>query len=146
MSTPNPFEKPTSLTFNSDMTVAVFDPAGVAPVTIIQRDDPWKIQAKLHMDGGATSYLGGTLKVEAYLESIGGGFEGKVGPTEEIALNYSDPQECTVEIEIPPAVDLGAEAGAYKLMTVMTYVKGSGLPGEIACFAEGPVVQLYDPA
>lgn len=147
---PTLFEKPTSLTFNSDMTVAVLDPNGVAPTTIIQRDDDWEIEVKLHMDGGATSYLGGTFEVKAYLESIGGGFEGQVGETKIVSLNGNDPQDLPAKIKVPAAKNMPSpqpQAGAYKLVTIMTYHKlNSNKPGEIAGFVEGPVVQLYDPA
>jgi hypothetical protein len=131
----------------SELTAVVLD-TGQAPETVIKRTDPWQVETKLHLEGGATRFMGGKFKVSSYLESIGSHFEGQVGETKEMALNGSDPQDLTVAIEVPKATEMSEQpkAGAYKLTTVVTYVRMDGVtPDEIAGFVDGPVVQLYDP-
>ncbi|GIK40001.1 MAG: hypothetical protein KJ077_19500 [Anaerolineae bacterium] len=138
-----PFEHPfTGPAMTATASAVVLDPAGVQPSTIIQTEDAWRIRVNWQISGAAAPMLAGDWTVRAFLESIGPGFEGQVGPTRVVPLNPPAPalvRNYTTDIDVPGNT---VAAGTYKLVTLINYAH-LGVPGEMAAFVEGPVLQFY---
>lgn len=144
-----PFEHPFGGAMTGNMMVSVSDPAAgaYAPATIIQRDHAWQINVNWTISGPAALSLGGDWQVRAFVESIGPGYEGQVGPTVPIPVASSAPafvRNYNATINVPAANTIPTfNAGAYELTVLINYTNG-GVPGEIAGVEELPNFQLYD--
>ena len=140
-----PFEDPFGGLLTGTMTANVEDPGGIQPPsTIIQTDDAWNIVVEWSIDGVAAPFLGGDWHVRVFVESIGPGFAGQVGPTVDVPLASQPPgpprnYEATVNV----AAGFLAE-GTYKIVALLNY-DVLGDPQEMAAFHDGPIVQLYVP-
>ncbi len=122
---------------------AVLDPAGLQPTNVIRTTDTWHVSISWRIRGTVVNALAGNWQVRAFLESMGAGFEGQVGPIHNQNLNTDqfDPREYTALITVPP----GTPAGTYKLVVVVNYFELSGQPGFMAGHQEGPIVQIFNP-
>lgn len=126
-----------------DITAQVLDPAGITPPEkIIRENDPWAVKANWHIQGPVAPIVGGDWKVSVYAESMGPGAEANLG-SQNVAVNSApppSPRNYTATINVPAGT---LPAGVYRLVTVLNY-SNLGVPQEIAGFAEGPFVQIYD--
>jgi len=143
------FEQTFGTAMTATGTVTVLAPAlgAYPPTKIIQRDHAWEIKVDWEISGPAASTLGGKWKVRCYLEPIGDGFEGQVGPTKEVYVDSAPPlplpRKYTTTINVPAASSIpGLVDGAYRLVTLINY-ENMGVPGEIAANQEGPILQFY---
>ena len=132
-------------TFGGLLAVAdsavVEDPAGIAPTHIIQENDAWRIRVDWTLSLGAAPFLGGVqYEVSAYADSLGGGFEGQIGATQNVP---GGPLNLQAIIDVPAAAAGGLSAGAYRLTTLIVTKDAAGVPLEMAGFLEGPVIQVY---
>jgi hypothetical protein len=122
----------------------VTDPTGLNPSpNIIQIADAWAVRVQWSVAGNFVVLMnpGALWRVRVMLESIGPGLEAQVAtatvPVGAPALSHSYNQVLSIAANFP-----GLVPGAYKLTTVIT-IENGGLPGEIAAFDEGPVLQFY---
>lgn len=141
-----PFEPqnvPPNFFTGSITAFAVLDPAGLQPTIVIRTTDTWHVRINWRIDGIVANALAGTWRVAAFLESIGAGFEGQIGPTVNINLNVDPvaPREYSALITVPP----GTPAGTYKLVVTVNYLELGGTPGFMAGYEEGPVLQFFNP-
>ncbi|MCI0350155.1 MAG: hypothetical protein L0Z53_12085 [Acidobacteriales bacterium] len=130
--------------FNGQINAfAVLDPAGLQPTTIIRTTDTWHVSISWVIAGIVADALAGAWQVSAFLESMGTGFEGQVGVTLNInlAVDPSTPRNYNALITVPP----GTPAGAYKLVTTVTYLTPANQPGFMAGYEEGPILQFFNP-
>lgn len=138
-----PFEHPfLGPSLNATVNSVVLDPVGFQPNTIIQTEDAWVVRVNWQISGPGAPMLAGDWTVRAFLESIGPGFEGQVGPAKVVSLNTAPPaavRNYTTDINIAGGA---VPAGAYKLVTLINY-SHLGVPGEMAAYTEGPVLQFY---
>ena len=121
----------------------VLDP-DLNPNRVLQTNLDWNIQVDWNISGMIAGGLGGEWEVRAYVESIGTGFEGQVGPAMIVPLSSAPAtasRSYTTTITVPAGTP---PAGAYKLAVLVNYSNG-GLPQQMAAFAEGPVLQFYNP-
>lgn len=128
--------------------LVVLDP-GLPPTTIIKMSDPFNVQVEWHIEGGLVPMLGGNWHINVFCESIGKGFEGQLGAEKVVALgdgaltNPPPKRAYSTLIDVPAAETIADfEPGAYKLTAVITYENG-GVPGEMAGYSEGPILQFY---
>ncbi|HGY54842.1 MAG TPA: hypothetical protein ENK44_03990 [Caldithrix abyssi] len=114
---------------------------GWAPTNIIQTGQNWRVQFDWNTIGPLNYYMAGTWHLRVYLEKMGGG-EFTL-PSANKTVNFvSAPHHYSNEyIEIPGGT---VPAGIYKLVTAITMKGPGGIPGPIAMFGEGPMVQFYD--
>ena len=103
---------------------------------IIDRRDAWSVKVDWTIGGFLAPALGGNWEVRAFLESMGVGFEGQVGPTVTVPAAAR-----TATINIPPAnLDPAKVNGAYKLVVTLTHVNPA--PTGIAGYEEGTIIQF----
>jgi hypothetical protein len=133
------------------IVATVTDPAGVVPQTnIIQIADPWTVRVQWSITGGIVSVIDdkATWRLRVYLESLGPGLEALVGSADVQVdtvplMPLPAPGTRSYDRIIPvPGNFPGLQPGAHKLVTVLTIDK-SGVPGMIAGFVEGQVLQFY---
>jgi hypothetical protein len=122
--------------------VAVLDPSGLQPTTIIRTTDTWHVSISWRIAGIVADALAGTWQVRAFLESMGAGFEGQVG-SQTINLNTdpTTPRDYSALLTVPP----GTPAGTYKLVVTVNYLTPSNQPGFMAGYQEGPILQFFNP-
>ena len=140
-----PFEHPFGGLLAGTMTAHVHDPAGIQPPsTIIQTDDPWNIVVEWSIDDAIAPFLGGDWHVRVFVESIGPGFEGQVGPTVDVPLAShppGPPRNYSATVNVAAGF---LAAGSYKIVALLNYDM-LAVPLEMAAFHEGPIVQIYVP-
>jgi len=118
---------------------------GPNPTTILNVNTPWSIQLRWSITGYLMSAIGGDWRLQAFLESMGGGFEGTVaGPVgHPVALGtvVDSTRNYTQTLPVPP--NPAIHAGAYKLVITITHVN-LGLPTQLAAYVEGPILQFIN--
>ena len=108
---------------------------------IIDRKDAWNITVNWNTSGFLAPAIGGNWQVRAFLESMGPGFEGQVGPTVSVAA--PGPLSKSATINVPAANTIGGLiAGAYKLVVTLTHVNPA--PTGVAGYEESIVLQFVD--
>lgn len=105
---------------------------------IIDTKDAWNIGVAWNTSGGIATAIGGTWQVRAYLESMGVGFEGQVGPVVNVPAPGALAKNAT--IPVPPPNTMGITPGAYKLVVTLTHVNPN--PTGIAGYLESTIVQF----
>ena len=127
------------------ISTAVLDPAGVNPRTIIKMTDPWRLRVDWSLHGPLVPMIDGDWRVTAYLESMGPGPEITLGTAVIDIGSGGTPDALGLEYQhtFNLAPNTPNVAGAYKLVTVITSVSETGLPGPFAAFDEGPILQFY---
>ena len=143
-----PFEHNYGAALSGTIAVSIVDPAAGAypPSSIVQRDHAWRINVNWTINGSAALGLGGDWTVRAFLESVGPGFEGQIGPTMSVPVSSATPsfsRSYATTINAPAANTIpGLNDGAYGLTVLINYSNG-GVPGEIAGVVEMPIMQFY---
>jgi hypothetical protein len=114
----------------------------IQPTTIIRTDQEWFVHLKWELRGSLVAMVDGEWHIQAYLESMGTGFEGELkSPGDTLPVNPGSPLY-EHRFRVPAGT---VEAGSYKLVTHISYVRPDGLPGPMAGFYEVPLVRFYDP-
>lgn len=136
------------------------DPVETAPpgvlVTkrIIRRDQAWNVKVDWEMHGPLANWLDAEFRLRAYLESMGPGTEYALPAAGPVAIATLSVPVAPVgglptriyEALIPVAA-LSVDVGAYKLVTVLQlFERSTGNPTPVAGFAEGPMIQIFQPA
>lgn len=125
--------------------VQVLD-ADLTPNHVLQLGKDWhiKVEWEITDDPGHAPLvpaIGGTWQVRAKLESIGAEWEGMVGAMVPVALVPGQTHYSTTihGAGFPPA----GNDGGYKLLVTINYIYPTGVPGPMAGFLEGPMIQFY---
>jgi hypothetical protein len=132
---------------------AVTEVGGVTPNNIIRTDQDWQIKIDWSLQGSllGTPFFSfrGEWVVRVYLESMGPSNEYEIpigGSGAHVSVATFTPdgpskRDYTTTINIAPnAVD----PGIYKMVVAVTYESSPGVPGPIAGFHEGGMLQLYE--
>jgi hypothetical protein len=127
----------------------VYEIGGVAPKNIIRIDQDWLVRLNWALEGSLKSMICGTWCLNLHLESIGKGQE------LDLPGAYNE-----VRVPLDPCgdgrytYDFVVKAGTvrpehcstpFKLVSTITYENSCGLPGPMAGFVEGSILQFYDP-
>jgi hypothetical protein len=127
----------------------VYEVGGVAPKNIIRIDQDWFVRLNWALEGTLKSMICGTWCIRLHLESIGKGDE------LDLPGAYRE-----VEVPLDPCgdgrytYDFVVKAGTvrpehcstpFKLVTTVVYKNSCDLPGPMAGFVEGSILQFYDP-
>lgn len=125
--------------FNGAITsVSVASPFPDSQLIIDVRDS-WTVRVAWNTSGFLAPAIGGNWQVRAFLESMGGGFEGQVGPT--VSVPATGGLNKVANIPVPPANSFpNMAAGAYKLVVTLTHTNPN--PTGIAGYEEGTIVQF----
>jgi hypothetical protein len=141
-----PFQPQTLALTGAVRSSVVHDNADPAPDNIIRRTLGWHIHVGLDVAGALIPLLAGHhWHVDAMLESMGPGYEGKVG---SVVLPIATPSTTgsfagTITPPLPTTVP-GLVAGVYKLVIVVTLHDATGTPLGLVGFDEVPMIQFYD--
>lgn len=134
------FDNPLGVPLPSTTSVVVEDPVGNLPTNIIQSTDPWRVRVEWSLGMPGAPFLGAlTYQVRAFVESIGGGYEGPIGPMIPVPGKFAPPFNFVALINVP----VGLPAGIYKLTTLINATWPGNIPAEVAAFVEGPIIQIY---
>ena len=125
--------------FHGHIQSQMTDPHGVPASSIVSLDQDWHLQVNWQVHGALVPAIGGTWHLRAYLESIGPGPEMQVASV-DVPLNGGT--NYTQTFFIGPGVP--GQAGAYKLVTVLTYSDILGNPGLFAGYDETGLIQFYE--
>ncbi|MCA9734010.1 MAG: hypothetical protein H6696_04465 [Deferribacteres bacterium] len=121
-------------------THEVTPPGEVSSETIIRTDQQWHCHFRWRTLGGLNYLLSGRWKLSILLEKWGGR-EFNL-PQNEITVSFVNaPHEYHAVISIPAH---RVPAGAYKPVVLVTMEGPTGVPGPIAAFGEGAMMQFYD--
>jgi hypothetical protein len=116
---------------------------GPNPTTILNVNTPWSIQLHWSITGYLVSAIGGDWRLQAFLESMGGGFEGSVvGPVSHpvvLGAIVNNTRNYAQTLPVPP--NPAITAGAYKLVITITHLN-AGVPTQLAAYVEGPILQF----
>ena len=122
--------------FNGAITGVIVNSPFPDSQLIVDRRDAWTITVNWSISGFLAPALGGSWQVRAFLESMGGGFEGQAGATTIVPAAAR-----TAVINVPPANTVpGMNPGAYKLVVTLTHVNPA--PTGVAGYQEGTIVQF----
>ncbi|KAA3658094.1 MAG: hypothetical protein DWQ10_11860 [Calditrichaeota bacterium] len=137
-----------SLTFEENLpffsisggaTFTTHDAPPFSSDTIISTDQTWHCHFNWQTNGPLNHLLAGTWQVKVLLEKWGPG-ETFLSPQQ--TLNFvSHPNNYNGVISVPAGA---VPAGVYKPVLVITMKGPLGVPGPIAAFAEGSMMQFYD--
>ena len=125
----------------SIQTIEILDP-GLNPVSIIRRSDSWRIRVRWNTNGLFIPLVNpaATWKISAYLESFGEHKDVDLPTDQE---TFGPPANAhNYDKTLSFAAGL-AEAGAYRLVVVLTLTSG-GMHMPIAAFTEGPMLTFFD--
>jgi hypothetical protein len=116
---------------------------GLNPTTILSVNTPWSIQLNWSMTGLLASSIGGDWRLQAFVESMGVGFEGLVAGPLSIPVTFApivnNTRTYVQNLPVPANPAIGV--GAYKLVVTITHVN-AGVPTQIAAYMEGPILQF----
>jgi hypothetical protein len=134
-------------------TPTVTEIGGVNPNNIIRTDQDWQVKLDWSLQGSLlnTPFFNfvGNWVVRVYLESMGPSKEyeipvGGSGAHVSVATftpGGLDKRDYTTTIHVAPKA---VEPGIYKMVVAVTYESSPGVPGPIAGFHEGGMLQLYE--
>ncbi|KAA3612185.1 MAG: hypothetical protein DWQ05_19475 [Calditrichaeota bacterium] len=107
---------------------------------IIRTDQQWHCHFHWHTLGGLNYLICGKWKLSVLLEKWGG--EEFTLPNNEITVDFVNaPNTYNALISVPAGL---VPAGAYKPVVIVTMEGPTGVPGPIAAFGEGSMMQFYD--
>jgi hypothetical protein len=139
---------PISDLFHGHMsTLVLTDPHGRTPDTIISMTDDWHLKVEWQFHGTMVrgGLVGGKWRVQAFMESIGPGDE-MIVATKEVDIATGGVPDAfgraySETFLIGP--NIPSSPGPYKLVTVITCVGATGVPGPFAGYDEYPMLQFY---
>ncbi len=115
---------------------------GGAPTQIIRTDQAWDVRFRWATIGALNYVLSGRWQLRVLLEEIGIGETGLPPAYSFAEVNFvSAPNAYERILHIPAGV---VKAGVYKLVATITMVGPSNVPGPIAGFGEGEMLQFFN--
>jgi hypothetical protein len=122
----------------------VKDNAGV-PANVIEASEQFTVDCDWDIDAVTAALLGGIWHVDLFAESIGPGFEGKLGSNLTAVVPGQTSYSLTITVPggtLPNDPDPhGAESQVFKLAVVLRHHNGP-VTTSIAALQEGPVVMV----
>lgn len=136
-------------------TCQVLENGGVRPTTLLKTTNSWFVRVRLRTEGReANNGVAGKWIIRLHLEGIGAAapefdlpatpVEVNLRPADVAAIDYGAPEALDAAMDIATAAGV-VPAGAYKLVTTVTYLGAGGATGPIAGYCEGPTLQFYEP-
>ena len=119
-------------------------PPGTAtiPARNIRTDQAWDVRFDWSTAGPLNYVMGGKWKLRLLLEEIGVGETGLPAQYSEAEITFqAKPFPYHYNMHIPAHV---VKPGVYKVIATITMVGLGGVPGPIAGFGEGDMVQFYE--
>ena len=136
---------PNPINAEGEFTATVNDTAGV-PTNVLEASLDFTVDCQWKIDPITASILGGTWHVDLYAESIGGGFEGRLGGNNTpVVPGKSDFYKLTITVPAntlvndPPVHPLNDDSSVYKLVVVLRHHNGA-VTTSITALSDGPVV------
>jgi len=142
---------PHTLDTNAPMSMEVLDFVGVAPSSVIDIDDPFKVKVKWEVPAGVAPILGGDFRIRVFAESMGPGPEKQLG-TETIVPVVPGQEKYEIDIDIldhqlegEGTLPSGENcSGVYKLVTALQHRNPA--PTEVGGYAEADgLIQIRRP-
>jgi hypothetical protein len=134
---------------NGQLQAEVFDPTGVSPLNVVRNSTGFRIDCQWWIDGPLANVLGGSWRVQAFLEGRGTQVEITVPVTAPIPLDgRTGPPPNPVyghNFQFPPgAINLGGQPAILMDAGIaLTYLTVANTPGPIAGFVDLGVVQVF---
>ena len=123
----------------------MIDTAGL-PTNVLEASLDFDVVCKWNVDQNTANVLGGTWHVDLYAESIGGGFEGRLGGNNTpVVPGKSDDYTLTITVPAntlvndPPVHPLNDDSSVFKLVVVLRHHNGA-VTTSITALSDGPVV------
>jgi hypothetical protein len=135
---------PNPLSASGTFEAVVQDNAGV-PTDVIEASQDFQADCEWEIDAITAALLGGTWHVDLYAESLGGGFEGRLGGEFVVVTPGQQNYSATIIIPAntlpndPPVHPLGDVSNVYKMVVVLTHHNG-GVTTSLCALQEGPAV------
>lgn len=115
---------------------------GTVPAQIIRTDQAWDVLFKWSTTGSLPYLMSGKWLLRVLLEEMGQGESGLAPQYSQVEVPFvSAPYNYTRYIHIPAGQ---VKPGVYKVVATITMVGPSNVPGPIAGFGEGDMVQFYN--
>jgi hypothetical protein len=130
--------------FDLSGTCEVFEqtPPGGAPTQIIRTDQAWGVEFKWDTSGPLNYVMCGKWILRVLLEEMGcGEFCLEEGLSKAEVDFVCGPHHYEYKFNIPAGK---VRPGVYKLVATITMVGPCNIPGPIAGFCEGKMLQFYD--
>src|SRR5690349_4418759 len=134
---------PNPLNAGGTFTATVNDNAGL-PTNVIEASLVFTVDCSWNIDAITATLLGGTWHVDLYAESIGGGFEGRLGGNNTpVVPGKSDDYKSTITVPAgtlvndPPVHPLNDDSSVYKMVVVLRHHNGS-VTTSITALVDGP--------
>jgi len=134
---------------NGYISADVYEIGGVSPSNIIRIDEDWRVHLEWALEGTLKSMICGTWCIHLHLESIGKGPELDLpdpGPEIQVPLNPCGNGKYSYDFVVKAGTIKPEHCSTpFKLVSTVVYENECGLPGPMAGFVEGSVLQFYDP-
>ena len=126
----------------------VFEQTPENTTNIIRIDQEWGVVFHWELKGTLKRMICGEWCLHVDLESIGEGPELNLPSKEGLHVPFKGCEKCefTQAVCIPAGTVSGEHCSIpYKLVATVTYLDDCDVPGPLAGYVEGPIVQFYDP-
>jgi hypothetical protein len=131
------------------LEASIFEQAPENVTNIIRIDQDWGVVFKWGLEGSLKRMICGEWCLHLDLESIGKGEEFSLpDPRNEVHIDFKGCERCEFEyvFRVPKGtVDARHCSVPYKLVATVTYLDECDVPGPMAGYVEGPIIQFYDP-
>jgi hypothetical protein len=118
---------------------------GVNPVGILEASKDFEVHVEWTLDGTLTPFISGEWSIRVFMESIGTGpdLDLPATPLTIPLIPGVGPVSYAAVVTVPGGTVTPTNTIPYYLVATVTYVKPDGLPGPMAGFSEGPMIQFY---
>lgn len=130
--------------FSLKGTCEVFEntPPGSTPTQIIRTDQSWGVRFKWETCGALNHIMCGKWQLRILLEEMGCGESCVPDPYSKAEVPFVCGPHCYEHTITVPARQV--KAGVYKIVATITMVGPCGVPGPIAGFCEGQMLQFFE--
>lgn len=125
--------------------VVELTPPGIVPSSLIRKDQDWGVRLRWTTHGELAPILDAMWHIQILLDPLGvANYE---LPEQYRLVRVAFDQHTLHEYDITAKIPKGiVPLGTYKLVVVMTLKgKTTGVPAPVAGFAEGPILNFFDP-
>jgi hypothetical protein len=145
--------QPQSVALTGTIQPLVIIEPGQPPATIIDRGAPFTIQVQVSLNGSLVPHLAGDHFVtQARIESLGGGYEGNIGPNVITIVNpVGLTWNAVISIHCPPAGSFQPpgspgyiQEGVYDLAVLMRLYNSANVPLGITGYATIEFIEFYN--
>jgi hypothetical protein len=145
--------QPQSVALVGNIQPLVVVEPGQPPATIIDRGAPFTISVNVSLNGSLVPFLAGAHFVtQARIESLGGGFEGNIGPAVSTTVNPVGLSWSAV-INIPcvpvgsfqpPGSPAYIQEGVYDLAVLLRLYNSANVPLGVTGYATVEFIEFYN--